>query len=661
MALKQILVVDNHPLILSFMTDLLGKKGHTVLTAKDGLSALEILGHTTPEVIFIDLIMPNIDGRKLCRIIRSIPELKQVKLVILSGIAAEDGVDLAELEADACIAKGPIDRMGKHVLDALSRLYQDDATQSISIIKGLQGIRSREITRELLSEKKHLEVILESLAEGILEITAEGSIVYANTAALALTAQPEQKLLATNFINLFSETERIRIQALFDGNGVRQEAHDKEPLVSLKGRSLEIKVLPLAGEEPKSVVILNDVSEQKLREAQLRQAQKMESIGTIAAGIAHDFNNLLMGIQGYVSLMILSTDSANPFFDMLKGIEKQVQRGSTLTRQLLAYARKGQYKLKTLDLNRLIKETSETFGRTKKEITIHLRLDAKISAVEADQDQIEQTLFNLYVNAADAMPGGGDLYLQTRNSTHEEIKNNLYETKPGRYVQLTVSDTGTGMDRQVMAKVFDPFFTTKEMGKGTGLGLASAYGIVKGHGGYIEVDSEKGIGTTFRIYLPASGNITKTTGGSIPKKASGAAMTNGTILLVDDEEIIRKVGKQMLEAMGYRVRTCADGFEALEIYKSFQNSIDLVLLDMVMPKMGGGTVFDRLRAIDPNVNVILSSGFSIDGEATEIMKRGCNGFIQKPFSMDELNQEIKRTLNINPVMTIDSHVLSKQA
>jgi nitrogen-specific signal transduction histidine kinase/ActR/RegA family two-component response regulator len=410
------------------------------------------------------------------------------------------------------------------------------------------------------------------------------------------------------------------------------------------GKQIEVKVLPLENGGNKVVLILNDVSEKKLREAQLRQAQKMESIGTLAAGVAHDFNNLLMGIQGYASLMLLSTDSANPFFEMLKGIEKQVQRGSRLTRQLLGYARKGKYEIRPLDLNRLVKETSETFGRTRKEITIHRELGADMFPVQADQEQIEQTLFSLYVNAADAMPGGGDLFLQTMNTTHNEMKGRLYDPKPGNYVRLSVIDTGTGIEKSIMAKIFDPFFTTKEMGRGTGLGLASVYGIVKGHGGYIDVDSEMGRGTTFRIYLPETEQVLK-------EKGSGAGNVNeipkgeGTVLLVDDEDVMLDVGRQMLEAMGYSVIVSHDGGEAIELYEENKDAIDVVMLDIVMPNMGGGEAFDRLREINPDVKVILSSGFSIDSEAAEILACGCDGFIQKPFNLKELSKKLKQILD----------------
>jgi PAS domain S-box-containing protein len=383
-----------------------------------------------------------------------------------------------------------------------------------------------------------------------------------------------------------------------------------------------------------------DITEQKKLERQLRQAQKMEGIGTLAGGIAHDFNNLLMGIQGHVSLMLMDMDPTHPDYERLKNIEKRVQSGARLTSHLLGYARKGKYEVKPVPLNKLVEETSDTFGRTKKEIRIQRELAEDLCAVEADPGQIEQVLLNLFVNAADAMPGGGDLILKTMNVTHEDMKGKLYDPKPGNYAMLAVTDTGIGMDKETIERIFDPFFTTKEMGRGTGLGLASAYGILKAHGGYIDVDSQKGQGTTFNIYLPASEKRIQEAVRGTDQIIRGSE----TVLLVDDEEAIRQVGQELLETMGYRVLLANDGKEAVELYQKNRNNIDMVLLDMVMPNMGGGEAYDRMKEINPDIKVLLSSGYSIEGEATQILERGCNGFIQKPFTMKKLSGKIRGIL-----------------
>ncbi|MEE9418252.1 MAG: PAS domain S-box protein, partial [Desulfatiglandaceae bacterium] len=401
--------------------------------------------------------------------------------------------------------------------------------------------------------------------------------------------------------------------------------------------------------------------EKEKLQAQLFQAQKVEAIGTIAGGIAHNFNNLLMTIIGNTSLMLLETDSDHPNYEKLKIIEKQVLSGSKLTYQLLGYAREGGYEVKPLSLNQLIKETSDTFAMTKKEIGVHREHAEDLSGIKADQDQIEQILLNLYVNASDAMPGGGDLFLKTMNVTHKDMRSKPYEIKPGSYVLLTVRDTGTGMDRKTQEKIFDPFFTTKGMGRGTGLGLASVYGIVKAHGGYIDVESRKGHGTTFSIYLPASQKKALIKEKQLLKKILKG---KETILLVDDEDIVLDVGEEMLKALGYKVLVARGGKEAIEIVskahrakskeqegkeRHAQSAMppapDMVLLDMVMPETGGGETYDRMKKINPDIKVLLLSGYSIDGQATEILNRGCNGFIQKPFNMEQLSQGIRRILD----------------
>jgi CheY-like chemotaxis protein len=348
-----------------------------------------------------------------------------------------------------------------------------------------------------------------------------------------------------------------------------------------------------------------------------------------------------MGIQGYTSLMSHDMDVTHPLYDKLKQIENQVKSGAELTRQLLGFARGGRYELSVTNLNDIVSKTSSMFGRTKKEITIHDNYKDNLWAVEVDRGQIEQVLLNLYVNASQAMPGGGDLFLETDNVFLDKGFIRAYGFKPGRYVRVTVTDTGVGMDEETKKRVFEPFFTTKEMGRGTGLGLASAYGIIKGHSGIVDVHSEKGRGATFTIYLPASDKEL------IRKEQVSADIVRGegTILLVDDEDVIIDVGSEMLEVLGYKVSVARSGWEAIEIYKEKRNEIDMVILDMIMPEMDGVGTFNALKSIDPRVKVILSSGYSVDARSTQMMEQGCYGFIQKPYSMNALSQKVKEVLD----------------
>ncbi len=390
------------------------------------------------------------------------------------------------------------------------------------------------------------------------------------------------------------------------------------------------------GEPTGLLIIIRDISENKKLEFQVQKAQRMEAIGTLAGGVAHDFNNLMMGMLGNISLILYDLDESHPHYQKLKNIEKQIESGTELTGQLLGYARKGKYESRPVNLNTVVQDTLSIFSRMKKEINTHLELSDDIFGIEADHGQIEQVLMNLYANSADAMPDVGNITVKTRNASHQIMDNKTYNPKHGNYVLIEIIDTGSGMDEQTMSRIFDPFFTTKEMGRGTGLGLASVYGIVKGHGGYIDVASEKGQGSTFSIYLPSMESTVK----ELFEEPKHIDPMKGTVLLVDDEEVVIDVGVQMLQKFGFNVLSAANGQEALEIFERKRDEILLVILDLIMPDMGGGEVFDRLKEIASGVKVLLSSGYSLDGKAKDILNRGCRGFIQKPFNMNQLAEKI---------------------
>ncbi len=387
--------------------------------------------------------------------------------------------------------------------------------------------------------------------------------------------------------------------------------------------------------------ILRDITERKEIEAQLLFAQRMEAIGTLAGGLAHDFNNLMMGILGNTSIMINGMDSSDPKYQKLQNIEKLVQSGSKLTSQLLGYARKGKLEHKTADLNLIVKESAAIFGRTRKEIVFHMDLSTRRMLITVDKSQIEQVLFNLFINAADAMPNGGDLFLKTSIAKSSDLNNRPYTPAPGDYVMLQVKDTGKGMSPETQKQVFDPFFTTKEMGRGTGLGLASAYGIVKAHAGYIEVASKINKGTVFTIFLKTSEQQLLKPKATKPVVETG----QGTILFVDDEDMIREIGSEMVEQMGYTVIPAEDGNEAISLFSDNPDGIDLVILDLIMPGVSGSQTFDRLKKINPEIKVLLSSGYSMDSQAMALMDSGCNGFIQKPYNIAHLSKKISRVLS----------------
>ena len=424
------------------------------------------------------------------------------------------------------------------------------------------------------------------------------------------------------------------------------KARDREGRVFWVEVNLKLAVI---GGENRLLSIVRDITDRKRAEEEnkrlqekLTQVQKMESIGTLAGGIAHNFNNILMGIQGRASLMMTDKDPSHPDCEHLRGIEQYVKSAVELTRDLLGFARGGKYEVKPTDLNALIKHENRVFGRTRKEISVHGKYDPNLWPVDVDRGQIQQALLNLYVNAWQAMPEGGDLRVRTENVILEASDVRPFAVAPGGYVKISVTDTGMGMDAATLEKIFDPFFSTRGAGQGSGLGLASVYGIVKNHSGFINVYSEVGEGTTFNLYLPASENeVARETPGS---GHGSIQYGKGTILLVDDEGMILAVGRKMLENLGYRVLTARSGWEALDLYRQQGGRIDLVVLDMIMPGMGGGETFDRMRAADETVRVLLSSGYSLTGQAEAIMDRGCRGFIQKPFSLHDLSIKVREAL-----------------
>jgi PAS domain S-box-containing protein len=383
-----------------------------------------------------------------------------------------------------------------------------------------------------------------------------------------------------------------------------------------------------------------EVERENLR-AQLNQAQKMEALGTLAGGIAHDFNNLLMGVQGRTSLMMLDTNRSHSSFKHLQEIENCIQKAARLTKQLLGFARGGKYEIKPTDLNDLVENCVQLFGRTRKNITIFKKYEENLLSAAVDQSQIEQVLLNIFINAWQAMPKGGNLYVETKNEILYENFVRAYGVTPGKYIKISIRDTGIGMDEKTMNRVFDPFFTTKEKERGTGFGLASAYGIIKNHDGIIAVESAKDKGTTFHVYLPASDKPV------IEEQMDEHIISAGseTVLVVDDEATIIDVSVQMLKELGYKVLPAHNGKEAIEIFKQNTDKVAIVILDLIMPGMGGGEVYERLKEIDPTVKVLLSSGYSINGQVAEILNRGCDGFIQKPFKLNELSFKLREIIS----------------
>ena len=499
---------------------------------------------------------------------------------------------------------------------------------------------------ELLSEKRH---IITTLKERL--ISEDQETDPTPSTAVFLPFFIKEKIVGLVFLafmenrKCFNDREIDLLNILMGEIGFAIENNRlnrrlNKNIHALKSKTSELEEVNRSLEN--EIEIRRYIEEEKEKlQSQLHVAQKLEALGTLAGGIAHNFNNLLMGIQGNATLINLGLGDDNPITKRAQNIEKLVRSGSKLTTQLLGYARKGQLEMTPINLNYLIKDICETFANTKKEVMIHEDLADDLYRIMADANQIEQVLLNLFVNAADAMPNSGHLYISTQNCNPDDFKTKPYTPKPGTdYILLSVKDTGEGMDKDTMGKVFEPFFSTKEPGKGTGLGLASCYGIVKGHGGFIDVDSEPGKGSTFSIYLPASDkkNMDSENNTGTIKKGSGS------ILVIDDEELILEVSAMMVKELGYTVFESKNGKEAVEYFKKFKDEIDLVILDIVMPDLSGEEVFDLIKTIRPEIKILLTSGYTFNNRAKTLIGRGCSGFIKKPYSIEELSEKINRIL-----------------
>ena len=525
----------------------------------------------------------------------------------------------------------------------------------------VERIQTEEALKE--SEEKYRS-ILENIEDGYWEVDIAGDFTFFNEAMCRMLRYPKDKLMGTNNREYMDKANAKKIFKTFNTvyrTGISTRALDWK-LIRKDGSECFIETMVSLMKDPDERPtgfrgIARDITERKLAErekkrlaAQLQQVERLESLGTLAGGVAHDFNNLLMGIQGCTSLMMTDDNFSHRHLEHLQSIEEYIVSATDLTKQLLGFARGGKYEVKPSNLNELVKNSSAMFGRTKKEITIHSKFQENIWSVEIDRGQIEQVLLNLYVNAWHSMPGGGNLYIETENLVLDKQFVEGYQKDADRYVKIAITDTGIGMDKVTQTKIFEPFFTTKEMGRGTGLGLASVYGIINNHDGFISVYSEKEIGTTFNIFLPISEKEVKE-----EKRPSGDILKGTeTVLIVDDEQMIVDVSKSLLAKMGYNLLTAGGGKEALEIYKAYKHKIDLVILDMIMPDTGGSETFDQLKKINPDVKVLLSSGYSINGLATEILERGCNGFIQKPFNMKSLSQKLREILDKSGSTNFDS-------
>lgn len=508
-------------------------------------------------------------------------------------------------------------------------------------------ITKRKLAEEALREQEQrLRAIMTHSPLLISEVDSDGRYQQVNPALASMFQMEASEILGKRFHDMLpAKTADLFMQRISGVMDMKRPITIEDQLPESK-QSFITTLFPLfddTGNIRSICSIAHDITDRKQAEeereklqAQLQQAHKMEAIGTLTGGVAHDFNNLLQAINGYAQLLLMDRREDDPEYQSLAAIQKSGNRASDLVRSLLLFSRKADTERKPVELNQEVEQARRILERTiPKMIDIDIHLGRRLWTINADPVQMEQILLNLGTNAADAMPDGGRLIIETTNTTLDDhyVQNHL-GAQPGRYVQLTISDTGHGMDRETRDKIFEPFFTTKEFGKGTGLGLASVYGIVRNHGGYITCYSEVGQGTSFKVFLPAMEHAEK-------EKEKDAATErpkggNETILLVDDEEAIRGFAEQALMKFGYKVFTASTGEEALEVYQNRTEEIDLVITDLGMPGMGGHKFLQELLQTNPMAKVLIASGYCINDQVKKSMEAGALGYVGKPYQLSEL-------------------------
>lgn len=524
----------------------------------------------------------------------------------------------------------------------------DNKGNIVQIIKYDLDITNRKSTEDALRESEgKLRSILENTPDNIMTVNRNGTILYITRTPPTLAVEDVIGTNSFEYIPLdFRERYRRALERVFQDGESDWFQHTTVGGLWWISRFVPIK---WDGKAASALIISTDITERmkteeekKKLEEQLFQSQKMESIGRLAGGIAHDFNNILTNIMGYAEMLrIQFEDTTTTEGKAAEVIFRNAERAADLTLQLLGFAQGGKYNPFPLNVNNVIRDVIKVSEKIfEKNIKVKYEFEDKINTIEADRNQLDQVLTNIIINAKDAMPNGGELIFKTENVyLGKEYARRYHEFKRGYYVKVSITDTGIGIPKEVKDHIFEPFYTTKGKGKGTGLGLATVYGIIKNHSGCINCYSEPERGTTFTIYLPVSKK-------EIIERHSDIKVIRGneTILVVDDEEDVRNLAKKQLENLGYKVILARDGIEAVEIYKKEKGKIDLVLLDMIMPNIAGKETYCVIKKINPEVKVLLTSGFSQNGKASEILQEGVIGFIQKPFKLCELSKVIYEAL-----------------
>lgn len=670
----KILIVDDNEANLFMTKSILEDKGFTVRTAVNGIDALKKVEQESIDVVISDILMPIMDGYTLCETLKKDELCKEIPVLLISSTFLdppdyEHGVHAG---ADAFIRKDQ--KSSDFITEILYYLNKfsksgyiasayhtenpnDDESQRYSkslIQKLLVKVDQLEESNKLLIQKEEslgnlhsfLSNIINSLSTILICIDLKGNVTEWNKQAEKVFEVPTASALGNSVENLIP-------QIIKETGSIDKYVRNRENIIRSKVKISNLKSIeyidfllnPLLIEnEIGAVIQINDITERVRLEKIMVQREKMLTVGSLAAGMAHDFNNHLSGIMNAAEL--LQSPKRNLDGKSLRYTELILlasERAADLITKLLIFGRKGGTASTTVDILGIIDDTISILKNTiDKKIIISVDKNSLNNTVMGDYSGLQNALLNICINAGHAMPEGGKIQITTTNISLEQTYCNAstFDITPGEYCEIEVLDTGTGISSDDLHHIFEPFYTTKELGKGTGLGLSAVYGTIQDHHGSITVHSEYGSGTTFHILLPCSDkNI------GAEKISKEVLSGSGLILLVDDIELIQVTGKLMLEKLGYTVLLAGDGQEAVEIFQNQYNKIDLVIMDMIMPKVNGREAFYRMKGIDKNCKIIFSSGFIKNENINELTESGCLGFLRKPFRDYELSQMLAKILN----------------
>ena len=652
LAPKRILAVDDSVTYLQALADVLRKEGYDVSLARSGEEALELLAVQPVDCILLDVMMPGLSGQETCRRIKAAPTVRHIPLIMLTALEDREAmIEGLVAGADDYISKsGDFEVLNARVRAQIRRKHLEDEHRHVReqmLHKELEAQRAVQATEDKFRR------LLDSAPDALVIVDPAGKIVIVNTQAEKLFGYERKDLLGKPVEVLVPE----RFRGKHEGHRAGYLHDPKARAVGLAGVDLfglgsdgtefpiEVSLSPVETDDGVLVsAAIRDIRERQRLEEQFRHAQKMEAVGRLAGGIAHDFNNILSVILSYAEMIAADLKPDEPLRADIEEIRVASVRATDLTKQLLAFSRQQVLETKIIDLNQSVVGMEKMLRRLLGAGIVLTTLPASgLWNIKADAGQIEQIVLNLAVNARDAMPQGGKLTIGTSNvELNEDYARAHVDVTPGSYVMLAATDTGTGMDAKTLARIFEPFFTTKDRGKGTGIGLATVFGIVKQSGGHIWVYSEPGQGTTFKLYFPRASGAAATRPSERPVPDEGPC--NETILLVEDDEQVRAIARTVLRRNGYVVLEAPNGGEALLICEQHGSRIHLLLTDVVLPRMSGRQLAERLATMRPEMKVLYMSGYADDAVLQHGILDSGVAFLQKPLTPTSLTRKVREVL-----------------